>query len=370
MTITEEKTGTTIPPMFTPFTLKGMTLPNRVAVSPMCMYSATDGTVDDFHLVHLGSRAVGGAGLIITEMTDVSPEGRISLGCAGMYKPEHVAPWKRVVDFIHDETDSKIAIQLGHAGRKGSEPLAWERGKGGMGDKAWQTLAPSAIPFSENGPVPKEMDQADIDKVRDDFVRAAGWSDEAGFDMIEFHMGHGYLLSSFISPLSNRRDDDYGGDLEGRMRLPLEVLTAVRKVWPADKPLSARISAVDWQEGGTTIEDAIALSRMLNDAGLDIIDVSTGNVTSTRRPVMEGLFQTPFSEQIRAETGIPTMTVGNITTHEDVNAVIESGRADICVLAKWHLYDPYFVRHAARDLGYDGFLWPKQYLNVLRMQAF
>ncbi len=296
MTVTEEKAGTTIPPMFTPLTLKGMTLPNRIAVSPMCMYSATDGTVNDFHLVHLGSRAIGGAGLIITEMTDVSPEGRISLGCAGMYKPEHVAPWKRVVDFIHNNTDAKIAIQLGHAGRKGSEPVAWERGKGGMGDKAWQTLAPSAIPFSEGGPVPREMDQADIDKLRDDFVRGAAWSDEAGFDMIEFHMGHGYLLSSFISPLSNKREDDYGGDLERRMRLPLEIVTEVRKVWPDDKPLGARISAVDWLDGGTTIEDAITFSRMLNQAGLDIIDVSTGNVTSVRRPAMEGLFQTPFSE--------------------------------------------------------------------------
>jgi len=355
-----------IPALFKPFKLRGMALANRVVLSPMCMYSAEDGTVGDFQLVHLGARALGGAGLIITEMTNIHPQGRISLGCAGMYKPEHPLAWKRVVDFVHEQTDSKIAIQLAHAGRKGAVPRAWERGLVGLGDEAWELLAPSAIPFGEGSATPRAMTHDDIADICDRFVQGARWADEAGFDMIEFHMGHGYLLSSFMSPLANAREDEYGGDLKGRMKFSLKVLEAVRAVWPAEKPISARISAIDYEEGGNTIDDGIAMAQLLLDAGLDIVDVSTGAVTPFRRPQTNGLFQTPYSEAIRAATGKPTMTVGNIRSAEEANGVIEDGRADLCVLAKWHLYDPFFARHAAHELGHE-MPWPNQYKQVERM---
>ncbi|MGY9005171.1 MAG: oxidoreductase [Alphaproteobacteria bacterium] len=355
-----------LPPMFTPYTLRGMTVKNRVAVSPMCMYSATEGAVGDFQLVHLGARALGGAGLIITEMTNIRADGRISLGCAGLYEPEHVAPWKRVVDFVHDQSDAKICVQLAHAGRKGATPRGWERGGDGLGDAAWELAAPSAIPFGPDSATPKAMSKEDIEDIRKRFVQGAIWAEEAGFDMIELHGGHGYLLSSFMSPLSNHRDDEYGGDMECRMRFPLEVLRSVREVWPEDKPISMRISAIDYEEGGNTIEDGITMSQMLFDAGLDIVDVSSGNVTSHRRPSPDGLFQTPFSEAIRNATRMPTMTVGNIRSGDDVNAVIADGRADICAIAKWHLFDPSFTYHAAYDQGVK-LPWPKQYLNVQRM---
>ncbi|MDX1485056.1 MAG: hypothetical protein R3229_11290 [Alphaproteobacteria bacterium] len=354
------------PALFTPFTLRGMELINRIVVSPMCMYSSVDGTVGEFQLVHLGARALGGAGLVITEMTNIHPDGRISPACAGMYKPEHAAAWKRVVDFIHDQTEAKVAVQLAHAGRKGAVPRAWERGSGGLGDEAWELVAPSAIAFGEGSATPREMTADDIADMVARFAQGAVWADEAGFDMIEFHMGHGYLLSSFMSPLSNRRDDDYGGDLARRMRFPLEVFEAVRAVWPEDKPISARISAVDYEEGGNTIEDGVEMARMLFDAGVDIVDVSSGAVTAQGRPKAVGLYQTPFSEAIRTATGKPTMTVGNIRSAEEANAVIAEGRADLAVLAKWHLYDPFFARHAAVELGVD-MPWPNQYKQVERM---
>lgn len=350
------------PPMFTPFTLRDLTLSNRVVVSPMCMYSADDldGTPTDFHVVHLGSRAVGGAGLVFTEMTQISPEGRISPGDAGIYDDKHIEPWKRVVDFVHNRSDAKIGMQLGHAGRKACEPIAWKRDTPLTGDEKWEIVAPSAIPFGPDSDTPREMNQGDIAKVIDDFVSGAERAEKAGFDIIELHGGHGYLLSSFISPLSNHRTDKYGGSIENRMRLPLEVFHAVRSVWPDEKPISCRISAIDWADGGNTIEDGVVVGRMFKEAGLDILDVSSGNVTHVRRPVTPGLFQTPFSEAIRRETGIPTMTVGNIATPEQINGVIAEGRADLCCVAKGHLYDPYFVRHAARKLGY-ALPWPKQY---------
>ncbi len=357
-----------VPPMFTPFTLRGLTLPNRVVLSPMCMYSAVDGTVGDFQLVHLGSRAQGGAGLVMTEMTNVRADGRISPGCAGLWRPEHVAPWKRVVDFVHAQSEAKIGLQLAHAGRKGSGPVAWERGSGGLGERGWEIIAPSAIPFSKSSPMPRAMTTDDIAAITDCFAKSAAWALEAGFDMIELHMGHGYLLSSFMSPLSNRRTDRYGGSLEARMQFPLEVFRAVRKVWPEDRPISARISAIDWEDGGNKTEDGIEMSRMLFDAGLDIVDVSTGNVTGDRRPELPGLFQTPYSEAIRKATGKPTMTVGNIRTAEDVNGILSGGRADLCCIARWHLFDPYFVRHAAHELGVDPH-WPNQYLNVRKVLA-
>ena len=353
--------GPVVAPIFTPYSLRGMSLINRVVLSPMCMYSADDGTVNDFHVVHLGSRAMGGAGLVFSEMTDVSPEGRISYGCAGMYKPEHVPAWRRVVDFVHGYTEGKIGVQLGHAGRKAATKVAWEGGTPLDEKDTWQILAPSAIPFGEGSQTPKEMNRADMDKVRDDFARAARMADEAGFDIIELHFAHGYLLSTFISPISNTRTDEYGGSLENRMRFPLEVFRAVRANWPDDKPISARISAFDWIEGGTTGDDAVEIGRMSKEAGLDILTVSTGNVVAGARPDTAGLFQTPFSDRVRNEAGIPTMTVGNISGPEEINAIIVEGKADLCVLAKGHLYDPYFARHAARALGADGPAWPKQY---------
>jgi len=350
-----------IPPIFTPLGLRGLTLPNRVVMSPMCMYTSDDGAPCDFQVVHLGSRALGGAGLVFTEMTQVSPEGRISTGDAGMWDDKHIEPWKRVVDFVHTHSSARIGLQLGHAGRKGSTPLPWNRGKPLAPAEQWEIIAPSAIPFSPDSQTPRAMNQGDLARVKQAFADAAIRAEAAGFDMIEMHCGHGYLLSSFISPLSNTRTDRYGGSLEARMRYPLEVFDAIRQVWPADKPISARISAVDWVEGGTTVDDAVGIARMFRDAGLDIIDVSSGNVTDFRRPAMPGLFQTPFSEKIRAETGMKTMTVGNIATPEQMNQVIAGGRADLCVVGKGHLYDPFFTLHAARELGHDGALWPKQY---------
>jgi anthraniloyl-CoA monooxygenase len=357
---TAEKT-TAISPMFTPFTLRGMTVPNRIAVSPMCMYSAIDGMAGDFQLVHLGSRAMGGAGLVMTEMTNVSPEGRISPFCAGFYKPEHVAPWKRVVDFVHGNSDSKICIQLAHAGRKGSMPPPWQRGGRSLATGGWQTVAPSAIPFHDGDAPPRAMEKADLDKVRDDFVRATRWSEDAGFDMIELHMGHGYLLSSFLSPLSNKRTDSYGGSIENRLRFPLEVFSAVRAAWPEAKPISIRISAVDWEDGGNTIEDGVTISRAFKAAGADIIDASSGNVTSAKRPAPSGLFQAPFATRIRKDAGIPTMAVGNIRSADDVNMIVEQGMADLCAVGRWHLFDAYFGRHAEAAFGYRGHPWANQY---------
>jgi anthraniloyl-CoA monooxygenase len=355
------------PPMFAPIRLRGLTIPNRVVVSPMCQYSATDGTVSDWHLVHLGSRAIGGAGLIIAEMTDVLPEGRISLHCAGMYKAEHVPAWKRVTDFVHANSESKIAVQLAHAGRKGSLTRSWE-GHKSLGEAKWELLAPSPLAFAEGRQVPREMTRADMDRVRDAFVRATEMSDAAGFDMIELHYAHGYLMSSFISPLTNRRTDEYGGSLENRMRFPLEVFNAVRAAWPAHKPISTRISSVDWLEGGTTIEDAIEIGRMLHAAGNDILAVSTGGVSSQQRPVDGRAFQAIFSDQIRNELGIPTMAVGGIVSHADINTIVAAGRADMCALGRGSLEDAYFPRHAARAQSYSGLKWPSQYRRAGEVQ--
>jgi anthraniloyl-CoA monooxygenase len=355
------------PPMFAPIKLRELTIPNRLVVSPMCMYSAKDGTVNDFHLVHLGSRAVGGAGLVVTEMTDVLPEGRISLHCAGMYKPEHVDAWKRVVDFIHGHSASKVAIQLAHAGRKGSLTRNWE-GHQNLGPANWELLAPSAIPFTDGRQTPRAASRADMDTVRDAFVRAAEMSEAAGFDMIEMHYAHGYLMSSFISPAANKRTDEYGGSLENRMRFPLEVFRAVRAVWPAHKPICTRISALDWVEGGTTIEDAIEIARMLRDAGNDILAVSTGGVSSAQR-VSEGRsFQAVFSDRIRNTLNVPTMAVGGIVSHGDVNTIIGAGRADMCALARGYLEDAYFARHAAHAQNYHGLSWPNQYRRAADIQ--
>jgi anthraniloyl-CoA monooxygenase len=351
------------PPMFTPFRLRGLVLPNRVVVSPMCQYSAEDGTPNDWHLVNLGSRAVGGAGLVIAEMTDVSRDGRISPGCTGMYAPEHVAAWRRIVDFVHRNSPARIGLQLAHAGRKGSTRRMWEGIDEPLPEGNWPLISASPLAYLPHSQVPRAMDRADMDRVRDDFVRAARMAEAAGFDLLELHLAHGYLLASFISPLTNRRTDEYGGPLAGRMRYPLEVFDAVRAVWPTDRPISVPISATDWAPGGLTAAEAVALSAMLRDHGCDIVTVSTGQTVADQRPVYGRLYQTPFSDMIRHEAGIATMTVGNIAAYADVNSILAAGRADLCVLARGHLYDPYWTRHAAYEQGYD-LPWPVQYASV------
>ena len=364
-----QQTGTTIPaqppppPMFTPFRLRSMALVNRVVVSPMCQYSAEDGTVDDWHLVHLGSRALGGAGLVITEMTDVSRDGRISPACAGMYRPEHVTAWRRIVDFVHRHSRAKIGLQVAHAGRKGSTRRLWEGEDEPLAEGNWPLISASPIPYLPHNQVPREMTRTDMDEVRADFVRAARMAEEAGFDMLELHFAHGYLLASFLSPLTNVRTDEYGGGLASRARYPLEVFDAVRAAWPAERPISVRISATDWAEGGFGPADAVALAAMLKAHGCDIVNVSSGQTVPYQKPRYGRLYQTPFSELIRHETGMPTMTVGAISTYADVNSILAAGRADLCVLARAHLYDPYWTRHAAFEQGHE-LPWPDQYASL------
>ena len=354
------------PPIFTPFRLRELVIPNRVVLSPMCQYVANDGTVGDWHLVHLGSRAIGGAGLIMAEMTDVSREARISVGCAGLYKPEHRDAWKRIVDFIHRETPSKIGIQLGHAGRKGATKKLWEGDSEPVESGAWPLISASAIPyFSDRSQTPREMSRPDMDQVLSDYVAAAGYARDAGFDLLEIHMAHGYLLASFISPLTNTRTDAYGGALDQRMRFPLEVFDACRTVWPAERPMSVRISAVDWLPGGLQPDDAVGVASLLRAHGCDIVDVSAGQTTPDQRPVYGRLFQTPFADRIRHEVKIATMAVGNISSYMDANTIIAAGRADLCLLARAHLFDPYWARHAAYMLGH-ALAWPEPYRSVER----
>ncbi len=349
------------PPMFTPFRLRDLVLPNRVVVSPMCQYSAEDGTPNDWHVVHLGSRAVGGAGLVIAEMTDVSREARISPGCAGLYKRAHVKAWARVVEFVHRHTPAKIGIQLAHAGRKGSTRRMWDGIDEPLPAGNWPLVSASPLPYFPHSQVPRAMTRADMDRVRDDFVRAATMADQAGFDLIELHFAHGYLLASFISPLTNRRTDEYGGSLGNRLRFPLEVFDAVRAAWPAAKPISVRVSAHDWAPDGATPDDAVYVAARLQAHSCDIVDVSSGNMVPDDRPRYGRLYQTPFADRIRHEVGVPTMTVGAIASYADVNSILAAGRADLCVLARAHLYDPYWTRHAAIEQGYD-LPWPDPYI--------
>ena len=351
------------PPLFTPFRLRDLLLANRVVVSPMCQYCAEDGTPNDWHLVHLGGRALGGAGLVFTEMTDVSREGRISPGCTGMYKPSHVPAWKRIADFVHTHSYAKIGLQLGHAGRKGSTRLAWDGMDEPLPEGNWPIIAASPVPYFPYSQTPRAMDRRDMDVVRDDFVRAAQLAEAAGFDILEIHFAHGYLLASFISPLTNRRIDEYGGSLANRLRFPLEVFDAVRAVWPEHKPISVRVSAVDWAPGGTEPGDAVEIGRLLKAHGCDIIDVSAGQTVPDAKPVYGRQFQTPFADRIRHEADIPTMAVGNISSFTDVNTILAAGRADLCVLARAHLWDPYWTRHAAHELGYQ-LPWPPQYSTL------
>jgi anthraniloyl-CoA monooxygenase len=351
------------PPMFTPFRLRDLVLDNRVVVSPMCQYSAEDGTPNDWHLVHLASRAMGGAALVIAEMTDVSREGRISPGCTGMYKPEHVVAWRRIVDFVHAQSRAAIGLQLAHAGRKGSTRRLWEGIDEALPDGNWPLISASPIPFLAHGQVPRAMTRQDMDGVRNEFVRAARMAEEAGFDLLELHLAHGYLLASFLSPLTNRRSDEYGGPLVHRARYPLEVFAAVRAVWPAGKPMSVKISATDWAPGGFTPDEAVELALMLKPHGCDIVTVSAGQTVPDATPVYGRLYQTPFSDRIRQEAGIPTMTVGAIASYADVNSIIAAGRADLCVLARAHLYDPYWTLHAAWEQGWELPL-PNQYVSL------
>jgi anthraniloyl-CoA monooxygenase len=355
------------PPMFTPFRLRDMVLANRVVVSSMCQYSAEDGMPEDWHLVHLGSRAIGGAGLVMTEMTDVSRDGRITPGCAGMYKAEHAAAWERIVAFVHENSPAKIGIQLAHAGRKGSTRLMWQGIDEPLPAGNWPLISASPIPYLPHSQVPRPMDRGDMDKVRDDFVHAAQLAERAGFDLLELHFAHGYLLASFLSPLTNRRDDGYGGSLGNRLRYPLEILDAVRAVWPRHKPMSVRISATDWVPGGFDGDDAVAVARALKARGCDIVDVSAGQTTPDARPEYGRLFQTPFADRVRHEADIPTITVGNISSYADVNSILVGGRADLCALARAHLYDPYWTRHAAVEQNYQ-LPWPDQYSSVAHYQ--
>ena len=348
------------PPMFTPFTLREMTLHNRVIVSPMDMYSAVDGVPNDFHLVHLGARALGGAALVMTEMVCVSPEARITLGCTGLYNDEQLEAWTRIVRFVHEWTDAKICLQLGHSGRKGSVKLPWE-GTDIPLDTSWERVGPSALEYGPTLPPPREMTRADMDVIKLQFVRAAELGEEAGFDMIELHCAHGYLLSSFLTPISNRRTDEYGGSVENRLRYPIEIFSEMRAVWPQSKPMSVRVSATDWVEDGLTTDESVQIGKAFVAAGADVIHVSTGQTVSNAKPVFGRLWQTPFSDRIRNEGRVPTIAVGNITEADQVNSIIAAGRADLVAIGRPHLSDPQWTLRAAAQLGYNGARWPVQY---------
>ncbi len=348
------------PPLFTPFRLRGTVFANRIGVSAMCQYSAEEGTIDDWHLVNLGSRAIGGAGLVMTEMTAVGRDGRISPGCAGLYAGGHVAAWRRLVDFVKRFTSARIGMQLGHAGRKGSTRLFWEGPDEPLEEGGWPIVSASPVGYFEHSPVPAELDEAGMRALIGDFERATAMAAEAGFDLVEVHMAHGYLLASFLSPLTNRRTDRYGGSMENRLRFPLRVVRAVRARWPEERPLSVRLSAVDWWPGGNEPGDAVEIARALKASGCDVVDVSSGQTVPYQRPRYGRQYQTPFADRIRHEAGIATMAVGNISSFEDVNGIIASGRADLCLMARAHLWDPYWTRHAAHALGYP-LPWPPQY---------
>ena len=349
-------------PMFTPFTLRGMTVPNRVVVSPMAMYSAVGGVPNDFHRVHFGARALGGAGLLYTEMTCPSPDARITPGCAGLWNEAQRDAWKRIVDFVHGHSAAKMGLQLGHAGRKGSTCVPWEGDDQALGEaQAWPLVSASAIAYAPQLPVPREMTRADRDRITADFVRSAQLGAEAGFDILELHCAHGYLLSAFLSPLTNIRDDEYGGSIENRARYPLEVFAAVRAVWPAERPISVRLSCHDWHPGGNTADDAVAIAALFKTAGADIIDCSSGQVVADQKPQYGRMYQTPFADRIRNEVGIATTAVGSIFEADHVNMVIAAGRADLCAVARPHLADPAWTLHEAAKIGFAGVAWPVQY---------
>ncbi len=355
------------PAMFQPFTLGGLELKNRVVVSPMDMYSAVDGLPGSFHLVHLGSKALGGAGLVMTEMVCVSPEGRITPGCTGLWTDAQRDAWGEVVSFVHDRSTARIGLQLGHAGRKGSTRLMWEGMDAPLEDGNWEVVGPSPLPYGAGSAVPRELSRADLDAIVADFTAAARRGAQAGFDLLELHCAHGYLLSSFLSPIANQRTDAYGGSPENRLRFPLEVFDAVRAVWPAERPVIVRVSATDWAAEGNTEHDAVGIARAFIAHGAAGIDVSTGQVTKDERPAFGRSYQTPFADRIRHEvaaaTGAAVIAVGAIASHDDVNSILLAGRADLCALGRTHLYDPNWTLHAAAEQGYRGPAadWPPQF---------
>ncbi|MEV8532025.1 bifunctional salicylyl-CoA 5-hydroxylase/oxidoreductase [Streptomyces sp. NPDC051211] len=353
------------PPMFTPYRLRGLTLRNRVVVSPMDMYSATDGMPGDFHLVHLGARALGGAGLVMTEMVCVSAEGRITPGCAGLYTDDQAAAWTRVADFVHTAAPgTALGVQLGHSGRKGSTRLMWEGIDEPLPEGNWPVVAASPLPYRPGAnQIPHALTEPELGRIRTQFTTAATRAARCGFDLLELHCAHGYLLSGFLSPLTNHRTDAYGGSLEGRLRFPLEVFDAVREVWPDDRPMTVRISATDWAEGGTTEEDAVAIAAAFAEHGADAIDVSTGQVVPDETPEYGRSYQTPYADRIRNTLGVPVIAVGAISSWDDVNSLLLAGRADLCALARPHLYDPHWTLHAAADQDYrgPGAPWPAPY---------
>ena len=350
-----------VPPMFQPFRLRDMILANRVVVSPMCMYSAEDGVPDDWHLVHYGARAVGGAGLMFTEMTDVSAEARISPGCTGLWNDAQETAWKRIVDFVHANSAARFCLQIGHAGRKASTKSMWEGDARPLDDGNWSVVSASPLPYFPESQTPRAITRAEMDRVIADHVATVERATRVGFDMIELHAAHGYLLSSFISPLTNRRADAYGGSIENRLRFPLEVFAAMRAAWPPDKPMSVRISATDWAEGGLSGDDSVRIAEALAEAGVDLIDVSTGQTVADARPIFGRMYQTPFADQIRNEAHVATMCVGNITTADQVNTILAAGRADLVALARPHLTDPNFTVRAAAWYGVEGVAFPPQY---------
>ena len=367
---TDGRSNKTAPPMFAPFRLRGMEVQNRVTVSPMAMYSAIEGTPNDFHFVHYGERAMGGAGLVFTEMTCVSPQGRISPGCTGMWNKDHVAAWKRIVDFVHANSKAKICLQLGHSGAKGSTRVGWEEDNAPLADGNWPIIAASDVAWSPVNQVPIPMTRSAMDDVREQFVGAVRMGLEAGFDMIELHAAHGYLLSGFLTPLQNKRDDDYGGSLENRLRYPLEVFAAMRAAWPSDKPMSVRISATDWAgDLGILPEDAVEIGEAFAHEGADLIDVSAGQTWTGAKPVYGRMFQTPFSDRIRNEGRLATMAVGNIYDPDHANSILAAGRADLVALARPHLIDPFWTLRAAAQLEYRDVHVPPQYLNGMSQLA-
>jgi anthraniloyl-CoA monooxygenase len=349
-------------PLFQPFRLREMEIANRAVMSPMCMYSAKEGVPGDFHLVHYGSRAIGGAGLIFTEMTCVSRDARITPGCAGLWNDEQETAWRRIVDFVHGNSAAKICLQLGHAGRKGATKLMWDGIDRPLDEGGWDVVSASPLPYFPDSQVPRELDRDGMNVVRDSFVAAAGRGERCGFDMLELHCAHGYLLASFISPLTNTRTDEYGGSLENRLRFPLEIFEALRAVWPKHKPMSVRISATDWADGGITGDDAVAIARAFAEAGVDLIDVSTGQTVRDAQPIYGRMFQTPFSDQVRNEARVATMCVGNITTADQANTILAAGRADLVALGRPHLVDPFFTMKAAAWYGANDAFCPPQYL--------
>ncbi len=367
---TDGRSNKTAPPMFAPFRMRALQVENRITVSPMAMYSATDGTPNDFHFVHYGERAMGGAGLVFTEMTCVSPEARISPGCTGMWNDEHVAAWKRIADFVHSNSKAKICLQLGHSGGKGSTRVGWEGNDVPLDDGNWPVMSASDVAWSPVNQKPRPMTRADMDMVRDQFAAAVRMGLEAGFDMVELHAAHGYLLSSFLTPLQNRRTDEYGGSLENRLRYPLEVFAAMRAAWPSDRPMSVRISATDWAgENGITPDEAVEIGEAFAREGADLIDVSAGQTWADAQPTYGRMFQTPFSDKIRNEGRLATMAVGNIYEPDHANSILAAGRADLVALARPHLIDPFWTLRAAAALDYRDIHIPPQYLNGMSQLA-